>query len=885
MSFQLSPLLEVRDLLFAAGLGYSRIIMTRLVRTQLPLAVALVTMSLAYGQTNKGVSLPREADSLAEAERVAIVVGVSEYSHDSELENLPLAKDDAEDMAAALRGLGYTVTLLPNARAGEIVRAIRESRKLISGANSTILFYRSGHGASGANRENYLMTHGASRERMQHEALSLTELQKELRDTKAQREVIWIDACRTVPAEGKKSPPDSETFAEMKAASDIRILLSSSFGDASWEYPELKHGAFTYHLLKALTSGSPAYRADGVITFSGLSNYVRSETRKWTFEHHHTQVPVEAGAEVTGDFLLASSVVSRSAELTVPKVNLPAERERGAALKSAVDALHRRDYQEALVGFEALARANDPIAESYLGNMSANGQGVEKSDIEAVRWFRLSAEQGLAAGQMNLGGVYASGRGVPKSDAEALKWYRQAADHGDAHAQFNVGLIYDKGRGVAKSETEAVKYYQLAAAQGLADAQHNLGVMYENGRGAPRNYADALKWYRLAADQGLAAAQYGLAGMYEGGRGVPKSDVEAAKWFRLAADQGEPNAEMHLGVMYATGRGVAQSDSDAVKWLRLAADQGDVAAQVNLGALYAAGQGVPKSNTEAAKWYQLAAAQGNEVAKQALARLAPGQSPPPAPTKPTSQAEPAAALKSAIDALNRKDYAEAKAGFEALAGANDARAQYYLGFMYDRGQGVRKDDAEAAKWYRLAADQGYADAQLRVGLMYYTGGRITAFKPNYVEALKWYRLAADQGQAAAQHNLGVMYSLGQGVTKDPKEAAKWFQLAAGHGGEPAKQALPGQAAAPNPPPAPAKPPSQVDPNDVMELNFNAALKSALDAMQRKDYAEAKTGFEALARANDPQAQFFLGIMNVNGQGVPKSDIEAVKWYRLSADQG
>jgi uncharacterized caspase-like protein len=182
------------------------------------------------------------------------------------------------------------------------VRAIRDSRKLIAGANATILFYYSGHGASAANHENYLMTYGANRERMESEALGLTELQREHRDTKAQRQVIWIDACRTVPVEGRRSPSEADIFAEMNAASGIRILLAASFGEASWEYPELKHGAFTDQLLKGLEPGSPAYGEDGVITFSGLSRYVRNETKKWTFEHHHTQVPVEAGGGGNGGF-------------------------------------------------------------------------------------------------------------------------------------------------------------------------------------------------------------------------------------------------------------------------------------------------------------------------------------------------------------------------------------------------------------------------------------------------------------------------------------------------------------------------------------------------------------------------------------------------------
>jgi len=46
-----------------------------------------------------------------------------------------------------------------------------------------------------------------------------------------------------------------------------------------------------------------------------------------------------------------------------------------------------------------------------------------------------------------------------------------------------------------------------------------------------------------------------------------------------------------------------------------------------------------------------------------------------------------------------------------LAKQGNASAQYNLGIIYNKGEGVPQDSAEAVKWYRLAADQGYASAQ------------------------------------------------------------------------------------------------------------------------------------------------------------------------------
>ena len=127
--------------------------------------------------------------------------------------------------------------------------------------------------------------------------------------------------------------------------------------------------------------------------------------------------------------------------------------------------------------------------------------------FEAVRWFRLAAEQGDAAHQRRLGLVYATGEGVPEDHAEAAKWFRLAAEQGDAGAQADLGFLYANGAGVPEDDAEAMKWYRKAAEQGDASAQFNLGAMHADGRGVLKDAAEAVRWYRLAAEQGHASAQ------------------------------------------------------------------------------------------------------------------------------------------------------------------------------------------------------------------------------------------------------------------------------------------------------------------------------------------------------------------------------------------
>ena len=103
--------------------------------------------------------------------------------------------------------------------------------------------------------------------------------------------------------------------------------------------------------------------------------------------------------------------------------------------------------------------------------MYVNGEDVLKDEAEAVRWFRLAAEQGNANAQFNLGVMYANGEGVLKDEAEALRWFRLAAEQGNANAQNNLGVMYFTGEGVLKDDVLAHMWSNIAGANGTASAR------------------------------------------------------------------------------------------------------------------------------------------------------------------------------------------------------------------------------------------------------------------------------------------------------------------------------------------------------------------------------------------------------------------------------
>jgi TPR repeat protein len=293
-----------------------------------------------------------------------------------------------------------------------------------------------------------------------------------------------------------------------------------------------------------------------------------------------------------------------------PKAVLPPQGKSNSQQKSPSPS-NAPAFQET----KARAENGDAAAQAALGFRYEMGIDVPAGSAEAVKWYRMAAEQGNFRAQCNLnqmaahGLIYGPGTPVPKDSAEAAKWCLTAAEKGNVRAQFNLGQMYEWGDGVPKDAAKAAKWYREAAEQGQSAAQYKVGLCYCNGQGFPQNTSEAVKWWRHAAEQGEAAAQYMLGLCYCNAQGVPQDYAEAAEWYHKAAEQGDAHAQSKLGDAYYIGVGVTADHFEAAKWYTEAAEQGVASAQRHLGIMYGLGQGVPRDYTEAYKWYTLAADQ------------------------------------------------------------------------------------------------------------------------------------------------------------------------------------------------------------------------------------------------------------------------------------
>ncbi|MEG6508580.1 SEL1-like repeat protein [Methyloligella sp. 2.7D] len=113
-----------------------------------------------------------------------------------------------------------------------------------------------------------------------------------------------------------------------------------------------------------------------------------------------------------------------------------------------------------------------------------------------------------------------------------------------------------------------------------------------------------------------------------------------------------------------------------------------------------------------------------------------------------------------------------------LAGTGGlAPAEYRLGVLYERGEGVEFNLDMAQSWYMRAAEKGNLKAMHNLAVI--EGGKNGS--GDYSGAYNWYAKAAQGGLGDSQFNLAVLLEHGLGTGKNLVGAYKWYALAASQG--------------------------------------------------------------------------------------------------------
>src|SRR5271165_2212403 len=584
-------------------------------------AFLLAAVALAF------LNLP----ALAEG-RFALVIGNGVYKGVPALANPP---NDAKDIAAALKSLGFTVTLGIDLDQAGMQRAIAEFAGQAAEADAS-LFYYAGHGVQLAGR-NYLIPVGAELRTpadIGARTIALDPVLAQLGKGRGSH-FIFLDACRnnpfaksgvTLPSAGLArvgrlpgffiafaTQPDNVAFdgagRNSPFATALLGHLATPGADISSMMIAVRNDVF------ASTGGQQIPADESLLTrqfyFAGNASAEESlETQLWRLagrdkdpnllEAYLDRYPEGPHAEDIRSLLTEAGKAGKAAAPAPPAPSqgdledlfwslARSERQPGIVeryLARYPDGAHVEDAKALLTSLRAAqetASAPELACErlaTHPHDATASLNGVEMNVLQKNAGTAVAACTEATEAHPEVAhytallarATFAAGR-----YDEALALYKKAAEANDTRAMVSLGLLLENGDHAPKDLKAAYALYEKAADRGSADGALDLAVALVKGKGIESNIPRAVQ---KASDGGSARATYDLAALVSSG--VAGKPGDALELFRRAGDNGYPDGYRAAAVLLDEGRGVAKNPAAAAADLLRAvtADSGEARAEL-----------------------------------------------------------------------------------------------------------------------------------------------------------------------------------------------------------------------------------------------------------------------------------------------------------------
>ncbi len=842
--------------------------------------------------------------------RHALFVGINDYA-DNAFKNLRYSVSDAAALSGAFAARGFDTTVLTNPKADEILDSV-EQKVAGLGPGDVFLFFFAGHGFTAAQDGSHLLICANDRlAYLRHNRAGIpVDLLEEVTNGRGFHRAFLLDACRTDVFAGVENRGAETRDLALVSLPDAKanagtccVLRSCDRFCPAMEFEDLGHGVFTRAVMDALSDDSACAIPFGETFVSGIRSRMRgilsthgvvadqnpcfqtngeafmlfdvspvmrqspppvsSSTSslvvcpicgkknepKETFkcrECERDNLCLRHQDQVT--FLCPNCAKAKAAEEARRRAEAEAEARRKAeeeARRRAEAEARRKAEEEAQRRAEAEARLRAEAEARRRAEEEARRRAEAEARLRAEEEARRRAEEVLSPSDF----PSISDLPAPPDISDLPNWDEEAVDE-----EYSVRLVKVPGAS-RKKVIEIVRRWT-----GLAPAD-------------ARDLVDGLKVIK----SGISADKAGelkreLTGVKAAVSITPDNPSQPRRASRTAGASGNGFFRVVLRTVPDNIRG------NVIKLLRE-----EYGFHYPEAERLVKGGGVVREMLSREEAESMAKAIRNRGGEATASQQTTGVASARMGTDSQSGGSGVPARETAFDVREdaedfyatgvkyysgrngvRQDYVEAAKWFRLAASRGHAKAQNFLGLMYDEGKGLEEDDEEAVKWYRLAAEQGYAPAQSNLGMMYDNGEGV---EEDDEEAVKWYRLAAEQGHAGAQFNLGMMYENGEGVEEDIAEAAKWYRMAAEQGNEDARKAL-----------------------ERIEENAERLYQKGEDFYNgrngvRQDYASAVKWYRQAAENGNAAAQYMLGVCYDNGEGIPKDVAKAVEWYGKAAENG
>ncbi|HEY3405814.1 MAG TPA: caspase family protein [Ohtaekwangia sp.] len=220
-------------------------------------------------------------------------VGINEYKNNKL--NLNYAKPDAESFTKAVdekstslfKDIQLYTLYDKDATRQKILAKLDELSSQIH-QEDVFIFYYAGHGSMVEDKFYFIPTESIrlyDEASLQKEAIEASVLQEKLRNIKALKQLIVMDACQSggsVELLATRGAGEEKAIAQLSRSAGIHVMASAGSEQFATEFTELGHGLFTYVLIKALQGAADGAPKDGKVTIYELKSYIDDQVPEMT---------------------------------------------------------------------------------------------------------------------------------------------------------------------------------------------------------------------------------------------------------------------------------------------------------------------------------------------------------------------------------------------------------------------------------------------------------------------------------------------------------------------------------------------------------------------------------------------------------------------------
>jgi WD40 repeat protein len=219
-------------------------------------------------------------------------VGINQYKNPKLVLNY--ARPDAESFNQIMNKKG---TLFKNTEVHELYDANATKENILKKLDElsekihqedVFIFYYAGHGSMVDNRFFFIPSESArlyDLSSLQKEAIEASMLQDKLKNIKALKQLIVMDACQSggsVELLATRGAVEEKAIAQLSRSAGIHVMASAGSEQFATEFAELGHGLFTYLLIKALQGDADGAPKDGKVTIYELKSYLDDQVPEMT---------------------------------------------------------------------------------------------------------------------------------------------------------------------------------------------------------------------------------------------------------------------------------------------------------------------------------------------------------------------------------------------------------------------------------------------------------------------------------------------------------------------------------------------------------------------------------------------------------------------------